>query len=166
MYGLILQFLSKAFRLYNKNTASRALIALWNPDDLVRFDDNFRECESHLDMEAQNCEACHNKIERMASFQRAQELGNLLIELKDLWDLTDPIFRMDKRVATLWERSNRDERIKILEWTSKIRQEDHHRAARDQRTSGTGEWIFKNPQFNAWVESEESMILWLHGIRR
>src|SRR5262245_47532407 len=82
MYVFILRFLSKAFRLYSNNTGSRALIALWNPDELVRFDDDCREREGHLDMEARNCEACFNR-------QRTHELENLLTELKTLRDLRD-----------------------------------------------------------------------------
>jgi hypothetical protein len=165
MYVLALEFLSKAIRLCNENAATRALRAVWAANDLRDFEENLCKLESRLDVEAQNCEACCHRMARLEISQRTEELGSQLNDLQSLKGLSDPILRMESKVTTLWEILDKNERTKLLEWTSQIRHQDHHRMVKDHRTPKTGEWIFRHPQFKSWRESDKSMILWLHGIR-
>jgi hypothetical protein len=163
LYVLILQFLSKAIHLYDKTTATRALKAFWDPNDITDFEKRCQDLEARVDIEAENCERFYNKIERAVSSQHAKALTGLLEELKEL---RDPIGRIDTGVAALWNRSNEFERSKILRWTSELPYEDHHKTASKGRTRDTGEWLFEHDRYHAWESSDESMILWLHGIRK
>ena len=163
LYVLILQFLSKAIKLYDKNTAGRALNAFWDPNDIVDFEKRCQDLEARVDIEAQNCERLYNKFERAVSSQHTKTLTGLLEKLKEL---KYPIGRIDNTVAALWNRSNEIERSEILRWTSQIPYEDHHTTARKGRTKDTGGWLLKHGQYQAWQSSDESMILWLHGIRK
>lgn len=42
--------------------------------------------------------------------------------------------------------------------------EDHHSFVSSDRLAGTGDWLFKKPEFIEWEKSNSSSILWLHGI--
>jgi len=158
IYLLILQFLCKAIRLCDKTTPSRAVKAFWDPDDIVDFEKSCQDLEARLDMEVQNCERSYNKIDRAESLHQGSALKDLLLQLKELKD--------DARVADLWKRLDEVERSDILIWTSEIPYKDHHTTASEGRTKDTGEWLFEHEQYKAWQSSDESMILWLHGIRR
>ena len=57
------------------------------------------------------------------------------------------------------------ERIKILQWASSIPFKQHHREVRKDILSGTGEWLFKKPQFIEWRKSSAPSLLWVHGTR-
>jgi hypothetical protein len=163
LYILILQFLSKAIHLYDKPTAARALDAFWDPNDIVDFEKRCQDLEARVDTEAENCERFYNNIERAVSSRHAKALTGLLEELKEL---KDPIGRINTGVAALWNRSNEFERSKILRWTSELPYEDHHKTASKGRTSDTGGWLFEHARYHEWESSDESMILWLHGIRK
>lgn len=163
LYLLILQFLSKAIRLYERSTASRAFKAFWDPDEIIDFENRCQDLEMRVDIEVQNCERFYNKIERVESLQQAKTLKVLLQELNKL---KDPIGRVDTRVTELWKILNEVERSNILIWTSDIPYQDHHTIACKGRTKDTGEWLFEHRQYKVWQSSDESMILWLHGIRK
>jgi ankyrin repeat domain-containing protein 50 len=163
LYVLVLQFLSKAIHLYDKTTAARALTAFWDPSDIIDFEKRCQDLEARVDIEAGNCERSYNKLERAVSSQQAKALVGLLEDLKSL---KDPIGRIDTGVAALWNRLNELERVKILRWTSELPYEDHHKTASKGRTRDTGGWLFKHDRYHAWESSDESMILWLHGIRK
>ena len=62
--------------------------------------------------------------------------------------------------------SSENERITILQWFSDIPYRGHHDLAREGRVAGTGQWLFQRKEFKHWQQSEESEILWLHGIRK
>lgn len=34
-----------------------------------------------------------------------------------------------------------------------------------KRYEGTGQWLFDCPEFEAWIQENESCGLWVHGIR-
>lgn len=69
-------------------------------------------------------------------------------------------------ISKLWDLSNAEERRKILQWASDIACQDHHNLARSGRTSDTGEWLLRHKEYERWRSANESMILWLHGIRK
>jgi hypothetical protein len=171
LYLLILQFLSKAICLYGMNTVSRAFKAFWDPDDIVDFGKCCQDCENRVDIEVQNCERFYSKIGRVELAQQAETLRLLLRELKELKDLIpknlkDTIGRVDTKVDDLWRGLNETERNTVLMWTSDIPYEDHHMTACKGRTEDTGGWLFKHRHYEAWESSHQSMILWLHGIRK
>lgn len=58
------------------------------------------------------------------------------------------------------------ERVTILHWYSITPYKGHHDLAREGRVAGTGQWLFQRNEFRYWLHSENSEILWLHGIRK
>ena len=58
------------------------------------------------------------------------------------------------------------ERVAILKWYSVIPYKSHHDLASEGRVAGTGQWLFQRKEFIHWQKSENSEILWLHGIRK
>jgi hypothetical protein len=171
LYFHILQFLSKAIRLCDSSTTFRAFKAFWDSGDIIDFEKCCQDLEMRVDIEVQNCERFHNKIARVEYSRQAETLKSLLQELKDLKDLVpkavkDAIGRVDIKVDDLWRGLNETERTAILMWTSDIPNEDHHTTACKGRTEDTGGWLFGHKHYEAWQSSDESMILWLHGIRK
>jgi len=69
-------------------------------------------------------------------------------------------------VDALWNQTTKDECTKIITWTSEIPFQKMHNSAREGRTPDTGEWLLEHEEFKKWSSSDESMILWLHGIRK
>jgi hypothetical protein len=56
-----------------------------------------------------------------------------------------------------------DERVKFLQWISRIRYTDHHETNFKDVLPGTGQWLLEDPLFSDWMQS--GSVLWLHGIR-
>lgn len=159
LYAIILRFLAKAIRLFDGNTALRAIRAVLHPDDVSEFEEECQKWENRVEIEAHNCERVCSRTEHA----QAAEFKKLLNEL------TQPdsvFFRIDAKVTDLWHRSAKDERIKILSWTSDIPYKDNHELACQGRTSETGTWLLEHNRYQEWQSLDESMILWLHGIRK
>jgi hypothetical protein len=56
-------------------------------------------------------------------------------------------------------------RKEILTWLSSMKYINHHREIQKGLVENTGEWLFDHPDFLEWERSQESRVLWLHGIR-
>ncbi|KAL7267013.1 hypothetical protein RUND412_010412 [Rhizina undulata] len=56
------------------------------------------------------------------------------------------------------------ERLKILDWLSKIPFENHHLFIRSFRQADTGTWLLDKKEFIEWKDSSSSLTLWLHDI--
>jgi hypothetical protein len=61
--------------------------------------------------------------------------------------------------------SSAQRRLEILNWVSAILYGDHHSSAKEGLLEGTGEWLLQKEEFRNWKASQQSTILWLHGIR-
>ncbi|EON65807.1 hypothetical protein W97_05046 [Coniosporium apollinis CBS 100218] len=158
LYAKVLQFLAGANRLYNKNTASRAIHAILNPDEVHGFIKDCQPLEDRVNIEASNCE-------HMYTHEALSELGKQMKQLRQLLDdINKPIVRIDPRIAALWDRSNADEHSQILLWTSDIPYEGNHKTAKEGRAKDTGQWLLTHAKYSRWRNSSASMILWLHGI--
>jgi hypothetical protein len=151
-YALILEFLAGAIRLYQKNTVTRAFAAFWKLEGVQAFEAKCEKLANRVEIDAQNCD-------RDVMVQSARELQVRLEQLRDLHKMTDPI-------NEIWSRLKQDEQTKILQWISQIAYLDNHESASEGRTEGTAEWIFDRPEYQEWETSQESQILWLHGIRK
>lgn len=156
LYKLSLQFLVLAIRLYNKRKPYRILQALWTSEQINEFDQEREKLERDVEIAATNCE-------RLCSHDKRRDLKHLLQQLKN-WESL--IARVDASVIAIWTRFNEVEKAKVLQWASDIPYEDNHLTAKEGRTHETGDWLFQRIEFQTWIKSEESMILWLHGIRK
>jgi hypothetical protein len=160
LYTVILRFLAKANGLLGKNTISRALHAFLDPDDWTDFENECQLREKRVEEQAQQCERLYNRDARTNEALNAERLKTLLQDIKKQNDI------LAETVTNLWERSNAEERRKILEWASDVACEDHHSFARRERTPDTGEWLLMHTEYKRWRSANQSMILWLHGIRK
>jgi len=151
-YALILEFLAGAIRIYQKNTMTRAFAAFWTLERVQEFEVKCEKLANRVEIDAQNCD-------RDVMAQSVKELQVRLEQLKDLHKMIDPI-------NEIWSRLKEDEQTMILQWISQIAYLDNHESASDGRTEGTAEWIFDRPEYREWISSQESQILWLHGIRK
>jgi hypothetical protein len=59
-----------------------------------------------------------------------------------------------------------EKRAKIMRWTSLIRTQDHYEDAKEDILEGTGEWLFRKQEYQEWIVSSVSSILWLRGNRK
>lgn len=50
----------------------------------------------------------------------------------------------------------------VLKWYKTSDPEQNHRQSRSKHEPETGKWVFENPEFKAWSESE-GKALWIHG---
>lgn len=80
-----------------------------------------------------------------------------------LADLNQPIVRIENMVQSTSAAIDRAEIDRILDWTSEVPYQKHFRLAKEKALAGTGEWLFRHPEFTAWQTCSRSQILWLHG---
>ncbi|KAI9683264.1 MAG: hypothetical protein M1822_006129 [Bathelium mastoideum] len=55
-------------------------------------------------------------------------------------------------------------RVDILRWLSPEPYTKHHKQAKQDVLTGTGQWLLSDPLFKQWKDERASSILWLHGI--
>ena len=166
LHGLILQFLARAILMYQKNTLTRAFVAFWKPEEVANFEADCDKICKRVEIDATNCDRSLSRLERENAAQSTKTIQKLLTELKELQHVKDSIENIESRIVMLWNRSMEDKQAEILEWTSKVPYVDNHMVASKGRIEGTGEWIFHHAQYQEWRTSHQSMILWLHGIRK
>ena len=156
LYAVILRFLAKACRAFNKSGIRRACGATFNPG---MFEDLVEQLQ-FLDTEAVaavgNCKEAWNR-------NAHRDVGRLLRILKDL---EEPTQRIDLGVKALLQSVDTNRRIKILQWISAVPYEGNHNTASMGHTSGTGEWLLQHDTYIKWRTSDTCNILWLHGIRK
>ena len=166
LHALILQFLAKAIRIYQKNVLSRAFDSFWKHDEVINFETECCKIGARVEIEARNCDRSLSKLQQEDAARHGEGLRKLTKELKNLQETKDSIDKMETGIAMLWNSLVEDKQAAILEWTSDIPYLDNHLTARKGRTEGTGEWIFHHARYEEWETSHQPMILWLHGIRK
>lgn len=141
LYAEILRFLATANRLYNKNTASRALHASLSPDEVRDFVQNCLSLEQRVDIEASSCEHIYSREVHTKSSEDTTRLEQLLK------DMREPIARVDDGVRVLWDTSLQSEQSNILCRVSSTPYEENHKIAREGRTENTGQWLLMNEKY-------------------
>ena len=160
LYAAVLRVMALAYKLFKKNTATRATHALFNPDDVSNV---FAECqrlEVQVEMEAQNCER-----------QRKQDVDarllNSICSLQKLLEVFQkPILRTDDRVLAFLENVGQREHLEILKWISNVQYGSHHSTVKERRIKSTCEWLLRHKLYLEWQDTSSSTILWLYGTRR
>lgn len=160
LYAVMLRFLASAIGAYNQGSFSRTLGAILNPAEVIGFLDKCQTLENSVAIDVDNCERVHTRRIQASSEEQILNLKQALA------DLQTPTWRIDSRVATLCEKLDSAERLRILEWISSTRYEENHFFACQGRTSGTGRWLLQHERYHEWRASSVSMILWLHGERK
>ncbi|KAF7509247.1 hypothetical protein GJ744_008141 [Endocarpon pusillum] len=81
-----------------------------------------------------------------------------------LYKLDQPIMQMADQMSVFQDRLNREERVKIFQWMSKIEYRNHHEDLSKNLLAHSGEWLLQSREYIEWGQSSVSSILWLHGI--
>jgi ankyrin repeat domain-containing protein 50 len=160
LYAAVLRVMALAYGLFNKNTATRATHALFNPDDVSNVLAECQRLEVQVEIEAQNCER-----------QRKQDvdarLQNSICSLqKQLEVFQKPILRTDDRVFAFLDNVDQRERLEILKWISNVQYGSHHNTVKERRIKSTCEWLLEHKLYLEWQDTSSSTILWLYGTRR
>jgi hypothetical protein len=64
------------------------------------------------------------------------------------------------------EEQEKDDNMYALDWVSELPVLDHHVDAKNGRAPGTGQWVFRKPEFVGWDSTPKASFLWIHGIRK
>ncbi|KAK3933812.1 hypothetical protein QBC46DRAFT_326021 [Diplogelasinospora grovesii] len=150
LYSGSLELLANSSQLFSKNTAAQTMHAILHPGKTASLFSKLDELETKLGREVQACEV-----------GRSADADTRLTDL--LRKLDAPLARVDENVCTLLERTDNEERLKILEWISLIPYGKHHGAVKEARTSDTCKWLLEHERFREWEDTSSSVILWLQG---
>lgn len=138
----VLSFLCASLEFYKASKPRRTFYALWDPKDIVDFQERSESLEEAVKTEA-SVNSDHFLMNEI--FPRLSDMTEILQALKEKW--------------------SNEERVKILKWVSSIPVEDDHRDRSRTRAEGTCKWILGRSEFEKWKDSQSSLILWIHGIR-
>ena len=163
LYLVVLRFLARAKKLYDKGSVSRTLGSVLG-SKVLEFVESCKDLENQVDTEARNLDRIQDREARNLDRIQDREAN---MKLKSLFeDLRSPILRVDARVSALSDEYEVDKRNKILFWVSDIPYEEIHYVARKGWTKGTGKWLLNHERHVEWRASSASTILWLHGMRK
>jgi hypothetical protein len=163
LYARLLDFLASALLVQDGNSLRRAFNALCTPQDILSFSEDCLELERTLEVESRLIESrCNQKVAEnvMKLLNAASSLENIATDTKGLLDAL--------RLEQLEERRLQQEKqdnVEALSWVSSLPILDHHIDAKNDRAPGTGQWVFKKPEFSGWQTSPGACFLWIHGIR-
>lgn len=143
-----------------KKTVSRIEDAVLNRSDLENFLNEIEPWKQRVQRDADNCRSNISSCLVQQGLQKVQQLEGLL----KTWD--EPLTRMDSRIADIYDGLEEHARAEILTWLSKIEYERLHYNSRESRINKSGQWLLKHKNYLTWSESSNSMILWLHGVRK
>lgn len=160
LYAIILQFLAKANNILEKGTAHRSLSAFLKPADVLDLEKKCNSSEERAEIEAGNCERYYRQ------HAQSEEFDKLTTLLQDLDTQNKLLYGVQSTVDDLQNRAKNNEQAEILTWASNIPFKKIHNSAKEGRTLNTGEWLLQHYEFKKWRETDESKILWLHGIRK
>jgi hypothetical protein len=163
LYTLIFQFLAKAIKIYNKQSASRTLQALWKLEEVDKFENECHICATNVEYEAQNCSRSLSKDHEHAIATSFKHFQN---QLSELTGFKNNIQKISQEVSKIWTCLSEREKVEILQWVSTIPYEDNHTTAKQGRVENTGLWILNRREYKKWINEDRSVILWLHGIRK
>lgn len=163
LYTIVLRFLAKANQLYD-SFIKRQVYGVLNPNEVNKIVDECTRQEQQVEFDATNCERISSQNAHSATQKGLQECeGKLRLMLKDL---KQPLQEMKFELTAIHTKLCDKEQLDSLTWASSISYEANHKVARETRTDGTGAWLLEHETFRQWRNSDGSMILWLHGIRR
>lgn len=157
LYAQLLDFLASALLVQDKNALERTFYALWTPKDITNFGEQCIELETRLDIESGLIDKRGNR----ETFENVKILLNATKSLEKT--VTDTRALLE---ALRLEEQEKDDNTYALRWVSTLPVLDHHADARDGRAPGTGQWVFRKPEFVGWDRTPKASFLWIHGIRK
>ncbi|KAH0521932.1 hypothetical protein TsFJ059_005862 [Trichoderma semiorbis] len=158
VYKIALELLASSDTLFDSGIARQTLKAVLRPEGATgRVNDLYKK-EQQLIIEVQACEASRSAISSKNGNDGLKELE------KQLYHLSSPLLRMDKKVATLLERLEEKDFDELMHFVSSEMFGKSHAAVTDSRIEHTGNWLLSNRDFRAWQDiSSSSAVLCLKG---
>lgn len=178
LYVSILRYLNQALNYFSWGKIKRAKRGLIGfvtgevKDSLIAIDNAKRNVDSDASqaiqelslhgidslIEGQNNLEGH--IMRLGLDQkvRTRYLTDMLEELKTPFDT------MTETMSVVYDQLEENKLVKISDWLSTIQHENYHSAIQNGRLKSSGKWLLTNPIFRRWKSSNESTLLWIHGI--
>lgn len=153
LYYTIFKFLGKALKRHARSRTTNIWKAFWSQNNVDMFQQTCAERADAVKAAAEHC----------AWEQGGKRHYLLMAELTKLEDSRKQLQRLETKVVEIWKKLEKDYKAAILKWVSEIFHEDLHRTALQGHTEGTGEWIFKDPVYERWINGSSSRILWLAG---
>ncbi|PTB51226.1 hypothetical protein M431DRAFT_540134 [Trichoderma harzianum CBS 226.95] len=158
VYKTALELLASSDTLFDSGIARRTLKAVLRPEDAAGNVNDLYKKEQQFIIEVQACEVSRSVISSKQANDSLKELK------KQLDQLSTPLLRMDKGVATLLEKLEENEFDELMYFISSEMFGKSHAAVTDARIEHTGDWILVNRDFRAWQEiSSSSAVLCLKG---
>ncbi|PMD42872.1 hypothetical protein L207DRAFT_581518 [Hyaloscypha variabilis F] len=143
----------------SKSSAAIMIKLLWKPFDAF-FETTLEELRFHADLvrdeiiiEQLNTSTCHNRMGLEEQARAAQDR----IASAEARELTKHNEFLTSESMRLQEKRNEDESfIRVKKWISPPEFMVEFEKAQDKRHEGTAEWLFEEPLFNIWAETELS----------
>ncbi|GJP92388.1 hypothetical protein AlacWU_05287 [Aspergillus niger] len=171
-YTAVLKFLSLARNYYQCSRPKRAVNFI-SKDDLRHCTKEIQSAEQQFliqkgladreDLGNIETNVLHTILIATSTADQVNDMKTKLE--KALLDLDKPLIRVVDQVSDLHRALKDNERGQILRWISPVPAQEHYREASASLMPGSGEWLFRHPEFQAWRDSSSSEVLWLHGIR-
>ncbi|SPB47113.1 unnamed protein product [Aspergillus niger] len=172
-YTAVLKFLSLARKYYQCSRMKRA-VSFISKDDLRHCTKEIQSAEQQFliqkgladseDLGNIQTNVLHTILIATSTADQVNDMKTKLE--KALLDLDKPLIRVVDQVCDLHRALKDNERGQILRWISPVPAQEHYREASASLMPGSGEWLFRHPEFQAWRDSSSSEVLWLHGIQR
>ena len=139
--------MAACLRVCHRGSVQAALRATFRPDELPQLIAELGHARDEVQVGADVCEKTG--------------VPKAFAQLHDL--LSHRFARVDSALQSLRTKLEEKELGELLQWLSPIFYEDDHATASRDRVPGTGQWLFKRPEFREWEESASSAVFWLHG---
>lgn len=158
VYKTALELLASSDTLFDSGIAIQTLKAVLRPEGAAGKVNDLYKKEQQLIIEVQACEASRSAISSKKGNDSLKELE------KQLYQLSLPLLRMDKKVAALLEKLEEKDFDELMDFISSEMFGKSHAAVTEARIEHTGNWILVNKDFLAWQEiSSSSAVLCLKG---
>ncbi|KAL7929849.1 hypothetical protein V8C35DRAFT_172664 [Trichoderma chlorosporum] len=158
VYKAALELLAISDTLLDSGTVRQTWEAILRPDSASGKVKNLFEKEQKLSIEVQACEGSRSAMSSDQANEGIKELN------KQLTQLSSPLPRIDKSVATLLRRMDESKLEKLMHFISPEMFGKSHAAVAESRIENTGDWLLASRDFQAWQEiSSSSAVLCLKG---
>lgn len=154
-YAAVLNFMAIAIKTYEQGAFRRA-IAIWQTEDVKRIQTKCQECENDAQIATNICATLDSAGAR-------EEFARKLKQLPTLQQLESILEPLNKTTSAIWRTMQEKERRELLMWLSEISYEGDHKYAGNERTGGTGDWVFQRTEYKSWESSDKSNMLLLNG---
>ncbi|KAI2821658.1 hypothetical protein CBS115989_2857 [Aspergillus niger] len=170
-YTAVLKFLSLARKYYQCSRMKRAVNFI-SKDDLRHCTKEIQSAEQQFliqkgladseDLGNIETNVLHTILIATSTADQVNDMKTKLE--KTLLDLDKPLIRVVDQVSDLHRALKDNERGQILRWISPVPAQEHYREASASLMPGSGEWLFRHPEFQAWRDSSSSEVLWLEKL--